>query len=199
MKLYILGGRPCSGKTTYAYHLGKRNNVEVMYLDVFAHEQSQQASDIDSQLYKWKTVDMIDILQDDPKKLFNDYLLFYEELFPMFLDYIMNSDKESLIIESSMLLPKYVKLLEKEFEVQVTYLQTTDEFVRTTYPKRDYALEMLKSEKGEKALHNLLERDVIFSKYLYEQAIEYGYNIIKINRESEFENTFYEVEKYFKF
>ena len=36
MKLYLLGGRPCSGKTTLAYNLGNIHGIDVEYLDVFA-------------------------------------------------------------------------------------------------------------------------------------------------------------------
>jgi len=36
MELYLLGGRPCSGKTTLSYYLGQKHKIEVKYLDVFS-------------------------------------------------------------------------------------------------------------------------------------------------------------------
>ncbi|WP_425448519.1 hypothetical protein [Dethiothermospora halolimnae] len=44
MKLYLLGGRPCSGKTTFAYHLGEKFGIKVWYLDVFAYEHIEAST-----------------------------------------------------------------------------------------------------------------------------------------------------------
>ena len=38
MELFLLGGRPCSGKTTLSYYLGQKYKIEVKYLDVFAQK-----------------------------------------------------------------------------------------------------------------------------------------------------------------
>lgn len=197
MNIYVIGGRPCSGKTTFAYRLGKKSNIKVLYLDVFAHEEALKSSDESPELFKWKTKDMLDILQDKPSKLFIDYLNFYEELFPIFLDYIRTLQIEILIIESAMLLPKYVKILEESFNVKVVYLYTTDDFVKSVYPNRDYALDLVKRVNGEKALNHLLQRDILFSNHLYKSAEDYGYKIIKIDHESGFEEAYQEVEKVF--
>lgn len=199
MKLYVISGRPCSGKTTFAKRLGEMHNIDVMYLDVFAQEMCQKADNEASELYKWKTKDIVDILQDDPSKLCDDYLSFYEELFPKFHEHIKKKEFDNLIVESSMLLPKYVKMLEDTFDVKVVYLETTDELVNDIYPKRDYSLELAKTSKGKKALSNLLKRDSLFAKMIYSNALEIGYKIMKINDVSKFDEVFLDVEKFFDF
>ena len=199
MKLYVIAGRPCSGKTTFAYNIGNRNNIEVMYLDVFANEEAQKATTDKPELYKWKTMDLVDILQDNPKTLLKDYLSFYRELFPLFLDFLRNKTTKELIIESAMLLPQYVKLLEEEFDTKAVYLRSSDDFVKDVYPKRDYAIEMMKTKKGKTALKNLLERDSLFATKLYADAEKIGYTVMNIKNTHDFDVVFPEVEKFLGF
>lgn len=197
MKLYIIGGRPCSGKTTFAHRLGELTKYKVHYLDVFAWEQVEQSTSDQKQCYKWKTNEMVVILQENPEQLCEDYIAFYDEIFPALIPFLKNSNDEVLILESAMLLPKYIKQLQTQFACEVVYLKTSDEFVRDVYPLRDYAKGMITTKKGEIALENLLQRDSLFASKLYEEAAKLDYTIIDCSQKG-FTESFEIISKHFK-
>ena len=56
MKIYLLGGRPCSGKTTIAYKLGQKYNIDVKYLDVYAQKLIDNSTPKTPNIVKVKSV-----------------------------------------------------------------------------------------------------------------------------------------------
>ena len=187
MKLYIIAGRPCSGKTTIAYKLGLKSGLKVLYLDVFAHEMVAASNESTLELYKWKKNSLYDILNDNPLNLLNDYIKSYKELFPLLLNELKHKYNEDLILESSIFLPEFVLELSREFDIYVQYIKTTDEYVNERYVERDYVKELLKKSNGKNVVNNLLERDKLFAKLLYEQAESACYPIFNIESDKDYD------------
>ena len=198
MKLYLFGGRPCSGKTTLAYNLGQLHNIEVWYLDVFAQKCIEKATIETPHIYEWKNKDMIEILQKEPNVLFKEYVNFYEELFPLLLEELESVDERSLILEGSILLPKFIDILREKYDVKICYMLTDDEFVKEKYIKRDYAQDMITKPKGKVALNNLLERDSLFAKYILDEVNKYSLPNRTINSDSDTGKELMFIEKLFE-
>lgn len=180
MELFVLGGRPCSGKTTLSYYLGKQCKIDVFYLDTFAQTCIKNATAITPNIYRWKDSDLVDLLQKEPHILFDEYISFYEEMFPFLEDKLLSINKNKLIVEASILLPKFIEKLKENFEIKVCYLITTDDFVKENYIKRDYVKNMMSKPNGGVALANLLLRDAIFAKYICDELEIFSYPKIDI-------------------
>lgn len=197
MKLYLLGGRPCSGKTTLSYHLGQKHNIEVKYLDVFAQKCIDEATEATPNIYRSKNRELTDVLQKDPNILFDEYVEFYEEMFPLLLNELASYEKSELILEASILLPKFIDYLTELYDVKICYLVTDDEFVKERYVKRDYVEHILTMPNGEIALKNLLERDSIFAKYILDEIKRYELPKIHVKSEDDIESAMNSLEKIF--
>lgn len=189
-ELFIIAGRPCSGKTSLTYKLSQKYKIHAEYLDVFAAKAVDQATKDSPELYRWQGWQMVSILSKDPKVLFKEYQGFYRELYPLVEDFILDRKEEQLILESSFFLPEHVKKLQGLFDVRVIYLKTSDDFVRERYVKRDYAVAMAQEDGGQQALENLLQRDRIFADYMYRQAQLNGYEIINLSNDQDFERLY---------
>lgn len=185
MKIYLLGGRPCSGKTTIAYKLGQKYNIDVKYLDVYAQKLIDNSTPKTPNIFSWKGISLTQAMNGSPEVLFDTYLKAYDEMIPFFLDMISKLESKKIILEGSILTPKFVSLLEKQYDTQVCYLLTDDNFVREQYIKRDYAQEMIRQVGGKQSLENLLQRDSIFAKYIIKEIKKYNYPSLEIHYNSE--------------
>ena len=185
MKIYLLGGRPCSGKTTIAYKLGQKYNIDVKYLDVYAQKLIDNSTPKTPNIFSWKGISLTQAMNGSPEVLFDTYLKAYDEMIPFFLDMISKLESKKIILEGSILTPKFVSLLEKQYDTQVCYLLTDDNFVREQYIKRDYAQDMIKELNGKQSLENLLQRDSIFAKYIIKEIKKYNYPSLEIHNKSE--------------
>jgi len=181
MKLLLIGGRPCSGKTTLASQLGKKYNIHVNHLDLFAQECINNSTEQNTYLYTWKDSNLVELLQKEPVELFSDYVKTYEEMLPFLLKAIEMSEEKASILEGSILLPKFIDELKKSHDVKICYLVTDDAFVRERYYSRDYVQDMLKNPNGKKAADNLLNRDSIFSEYIMDEIEKYAFPKIMIH------------------
>lgn len=194
MKLFLLGGRPCSGKTTLADMLGKKHFIDVVHLDEFAQKCILNSTEENPNTHIWKNTKLIELLQNTPEKLLNLYLKTYEEMQSHLQREIDNSDKNALILEGSILLPKFVEDLKKKHEISCCYLLADDDFVRERYYKRDYVLKMLEETNGIQAIKNLLERDSLFSEYINNEIKKYCSPRLMINSEKTIESVLHEFE-----
>lgn len=198
MKLFLLGGRPCSGKTTLAARFGQKYNIAVDYLDVFAQRCIDASSEDNPNIFRWKNRDLVDVFQKEPKDLFFEYINTYEEMLTYLFEHINGIKKDMVILEGSILLPKFLSQFKEKYEIEVCYLLTDDIFVGERYVKRDYVLEMLKKNTGKKALDNILERDAIFAKYLVEEIEAFNLPTINIDGNIPMEETMKMLEDVFK-
>lgn len=197
--LYIVSGRPCSGKTSMVYRLSQNHSLHPEYLDVFAASVVDKSDESTPEIFRWKGWDLVKILNKEPEVLFHEYIGYYEELMPMVLQYLKNHEENTIILESSFFLPEHIKRLSIEFNVNSIFMKTLDEFVRKEYVKRDYAIALAEQEGGSKSLENLLNRDVLFAKHMYNQAEKEGFEILDIKGADDFNRAYdYLSEKWFK-
>ena len=194
MKLFLIGGRPCSGKTTLSFKLGRKHDIDVVSLDVFAQEFINQSTEDYPYMYKWKDSNLIEMLQKEPKEQYGDYIKTYEEMLPFLLKAIDVSEKKESILEGSILLPKFVEVFKKSHDVKICYLLTDDAFARERYFSRDYVQNMLNKPNGKKALNNLLLRDSLFSGYINDEIKKFALPKIVIHADDDVETNLKRLE-----
>jgi len=194
MQLFLIGGRPCSGKTTLSFQIGRKHNIHVEHLDVFAQRCINHSTEDYPNMYRWKVADLVELLQEESGKLFSDYLKIYEEMLPFLLKAIDVSEEKASILEGSILLPKFVEVFKKSHDVKICYLVTDDAFVRERYYGRDYVQNMLNKPNGKKALNNLLLRDSLFSGYINDEIKKFALPKIVIHADNDVETNLKRLE-----
>jgi len=199
MKLFLLGGRPCSGKTTLANRLGKKYHIEVYSLDEFVQDCINHSNEENILLYRWKSLNIIELLQDEPINLFNDYIRIYEIILPDLLQTINTSKRNALLLEGSILLPQFIDYFKKQHDVRVCYLDTHDDFVTEKYLEREYAFNMLKSKNGQIAIKHLLERDSIFAQFINNEIEKNAFTKLMIDADSDIESVLRKLEAILEF
>jgi 2-phosphoglycerate kinase len=108
---YILGGSPCSGKSTIAEMLSARYDLQYYKADDHESEHMQRSrSDQQPAMYRYSKMSWDRIWSQAPEKLFSDELAFYRERFPLILDDLKQLDAdEPVILEGAALLPKLIR------------------------------------------------------------------------------------------
>jgi len=194
MKLFLLGGRPCSGKTTLAGKLGEKWNIDVIHLDEFARECIEKSTADHPNMHRWKAGNLVKLLRKDPAILMSEYIDTYTEMLPFLLGKIDASTTQVAILEGAMLLPGFIHAFKNKHVVKTCYLQTDDAFVFEKYYSRDYVQDMLTKTNGKKAVENLLGRDSLFGGYISDEVEKYALPMIPIKSNDSIELTLSRLE-----
>lgn len=175
----IIGGNPCSGKSTISKIIGEEYHLKVIDSDRLLERYVMNATPDMKRLYEWKSSSMLEILQKPSEQLFHELLEFYQEAVTCFQS---DSFEENIIFEGAFFTPEICELL--NIKCPVLYLLSTDEFYLERYPKRGYVIEMAQTEPGSVAIQNLMKRDLIFREYVYKTAKQKGYKVIDIDNQT---------------
>lgn len=178
----IIGGNPCSGKSSISEKLGKLHHLKVIDSDRLLERYVMNATSDMKRLYEWKSTPMLEILQKPSEQLFSELLDFYQEALSLFLS---ETYTEDIIFEGAFFTPEVCEQL--KVECPVVYLLSTNDFYLEKYPQRSYAKEMKNTEYGAIALQNLMKRDMLFRDYVYQTANQRGYKIIDIDTQTNFD------------
>ena len=110
MVLYMIGGSPCSGKSTIASLLARQYQLLHIKLDDLVEEMMNQAS-ADSQPICLLRQDRNpeQIWMRNPKEMADEEWRFYEEIFPYVKSYLIKNQNRPLLVEGAGLLPHLVK------------------------------------------------------------------------------------------
>ncbi|VUW99176.1 Uncharacterised protein [Streptococcus constellatus] len=136
--LYMIGGSPCSGKSTIASLLAQQYRLLHIKLDDLVDEMMDQAK---------ASAKPISLLRQDrspnqiwlrsPEEIADEEWRFYEEIFPYVTSYLIEHQEQPLLLEGAGLLPHLVKGLE---EPAVSYLCLTPvaDFQKKHYRQREW-------------------------------------------------------------
>ena len=135
--LYLIGGSPCSGKSTIAANLAERYQLVPIKLDDlvedFTREARKDGAPISTRREKW-TSDQIWLRE--PVAMAEEEWAFYEEIFPYLRQYLAENRDKPMILEGSGLLPHLIKSLNMEFSYLC--LTPTADFQEKQYAKREW-------------------------------------------------------------
>jgi 2-phosphoglycerate kinase len=107
---YILGGSPCSGKSTVAEMLSARYGFQYYKADDHESEHMQRArSHQQPVMFKYSKMNWDAIWSQTPEDLCSDELAHYHERFPFVLDDLQQLDAEDpVILEGAAFLPDLI-------------------------------------------------------------------------------------------
>ena len=173
--LYLIGGSPCSGKSTIAANLADRYQLISIKLDdlveEFTREARKDGAPISTRREK-RTSDQIWLRE--PVAMAEEEWAFYEEIFPYLLQYLVDNQDKPLMIEGAGLLPQLVSSL----ALELAYLCITPsaDFQIEQYAKREWVPYVLQdSSNPQLAFDNWMKRDILFAQRCRREAERLSY------------------------
>ena len=173
--LYLIGGSPCSGKSTIAANLAERYQLVPIKLDDlvedFTREARKDGAPISTRREKW-TSDQIWLRE--PVAMAEEEWAFYEEIFPYLRQYLAENQDRPMILEGAGLLPHLISSL----DLDVSYLCITPsaDFQKEQYAKREWVPYVLQnSSHPQLAFDNWMKRDILFAKRCRKEAERLSY------------------------
>ncbi|MGT2711411.1 AAA family ATPase [Streptococcus oriscaviae] len=173
--LYLIGGSPCSGKSTIAAHLAERYQLIPIKLDDLV-EGFTQAARRDgapiSTLREKRTTDQIWLRE--PAAMAEEEWAFYEEIFPYLRQYLAENRDKPMILEGAGCLPHLIKSL--NMDLSYLCLTPTADFQKEQYAKREWVPYVLQnSSHPQLAFDNWMKRDILFAKRCRKEAERLSY------------------------
>jgi 2-phosphoglycerate kinase len=183
--VYWIGGGSGGGKSTLARRFAEQYNMHLYATDDVMQDHGSRSTPENAQLIKEFTAMSMDErwVSRSPQTMFDTFHWFQGECFEMIVDDLLRLPKNrGIIVEGFRLLPGLVQPL-LSTPNQAIWLLPTPRFREVVFNKRGgtgWAF-LAKTSNPEKALHNLLERDKMFTDHLREEMNHLGLTGIEID------------------
>jgi len=199
--VYILGGSPCSGKTTIAKKLSEQYHLQFYSVDDQYQEHVKRCDpDRHPIMHKVSNMGWNEIWSRPTSILVSEEFEYYRELFELILEDLQGFDfGKPIIVEGAALIPEMIERLNIDVK-KVLYMVPTKEFQIHHYSQREFIHEILKDcADPDKAFKNWMMRDHFFGKEVLFQAKKLGYGTIILDGERTIDEQFAYVSKYYGF
>lgn len=168
-KLYIIGGSPCSGKSTVAERLSQDYNLYYFkvddYLDELLLAAVKNGMPICSKL-KFMTAD--EIWMRSPSEQCEEEFVIYKEIAEFVFEKINAINEDIVIAEGAAFTPEIMKRATQENYICIV---PTPEFQISHYKMRKWVSYVLKDCTDEKlAFDNWMQRDIMFARQINEMC-----------------------------
>lgn len=176
MKVYYIGGSPCSGKSTVAKMISKKYEFFYYKLDARLDEHMKLAAKNDKPRCK-AYFGMIpeQVWMRKPEIQFDDEVYIYREIFEYALKDIAMLNVPVVITEGAGFLPELMKQAGVG-ESEYICITPTRDFQIEKYSKRKWVPYVLEGcTDKQAAFENWMERDAMFAIYAAETAEKIGY------------------------
>ena len=174
--LYMIGGSPCSGKSTIASLLTQQYGLLHIKLDDLTDQMMDQAranAKPISLLRQDRSPDQIWLRH--PEEMADEEWRFYEEIFPYVASYLLEHQEKPHLVEGAGLLPHLVKSLDGP-AVSYLCLTPTADFQTKHYQQREWVPYVLEDTSNpEQAFENWMQRDILFAQMVRKEAKKLGY------------------------
>jgi 2-phosphoglycerate kinase len=180
---YILGGSPCSGKSTIAQSIADRFGFQYYKADDHDHDYMLRC-DPDRQpvMLKYSQMNWSEIWMQSVETLVNDEFAYYRENFPLILEDLQKMDgSKPILLEGVAFLPELVAgyALNKK---RVLYLVPTRKFQITHYSQRPWIKKIFEScDDPDLAFSNWMTRDEHFGREVLSQTRKYNFRSIEVD------------------
>ena len=199
-KAYILGGSPCSGKSTIAEMLAAKYGFQYYRAD--DHDPAHmQRSHPDRQpvMFRISKMSWEEIWSRPPSELLKDALTFYQESFPFILDDLCQLElNKPVILEGAAFLPDLVNqhLVNRH---NIVYMIPTIEFQHHHYSQRPWIQEILKKcHDPRQAFDHWMKRDALFAQEVIRQATAHGFRVILVDGSIDIQIQFRAIQTQFR-
>ncbi|MFC1997796.1 hypothetical protein ACFLXI_09390, partial [Chloroflexota bacterium] len=189
---YILGGSPCSGKSTIAGKLSARFHLNYYKVDDHFQEHVKRCNpEMHPVMHKISKMGWNEIWSRPVSVLVKEELEYYRELFGMILQDLGKYESDwPLIVEGAALLPELINRTSIDPD-RVLYMVPTKEFQIHHYSQREFIQYILKDCKDpEAAFDNWMMRDHLFGKEILRQAQIFGFRTIIVDEKKEIAGQF---------
>lgn len=180
---YLLGGSPCSGKSTLAERL--KDEFHFQYYKVDDHQDSHLKRcmlERHPTMYRYASMSWNERWGRPVSVQVQEVFAICRERFEMILQDLEQYDPaKPLILEGTALLPELLEAHRISPE-HVVYFVPTKEFQRRLYSRRPWIKDILKEcEYPERAFENWMLRDQAFGRKILRQAMERNYRTILVD------------------
>ena len=196
---YVLGGAPCSGKSTLAEMLAAR--FPFLYYKVDDHDRQHAARsrpDRQPVMYKYSRMTCDEIWLRPVLEQVQDELSYYRERFEMIVaDLERLAARQPVLLEGAALLPELIARYPIDRH-RVVFLVPSDEFQNVHYRERGWVGDVLKDcSDPEQAFANWMVRDHLFGQEILRQAKEHQMRTIVVDGSTGADGQYKKLAAYF--
>src|SRR5688572_779580 len=169
---YILGGSPCSGKSTIAERLSSEFNLQYYKVDDYERDHSKLSNARrHPTMYRYSTMNWNGIWMRPVPYQVEELFEYYRERFEMIAQDLEKYEKDkTIILEGAAWLPELLELNEANPN-NLIFFVPTKEFQLHCYSQRPWIKDILKEcEDPEQAFANWMMRDHLFGQEILRQA-----------------------------
>nr|BFE59959.1 hypothetical protein GCM10020063_044850 [Dactylosporangium thailandense] len=182
--VYWIGGGSGAGKSTIAHRIAARHGFHVYATDDVMSDHARRSTPDDSpQLAEFAAMDMDERwVNRSPETMLETFHWFRGESFNLIIEDLMRLPTEPrVIVEGFRLLPRLVKPL-LAAPSHAVWLLPTPGFRRAAFASRGSLWQIAgRTTDPDRALHNLLERDEMFTQRLHEETKRLALSTIEID------------------
>jgi 2-phosphoglycerate kinase len=181
--VYWLGGGSCAGKSTIAARLGKAYGLRVFSTDDVMAEHARCTTPLESPaLAVFADMSMDERwVHRSPQLMLETFHWFRGEAFHLIVQDLERLPREPTVVEGFRLLPHLVKPYATP--KRALWLLPTPAFRRAAHELRGTLWDIARrTSRPERALHNLLERDRMFTEQLQAETRRLGLLAIPVDR-----------------
>lgn len=182
--VYWIGGGSGAGKSTIARRLAGRHGLRPYATDDVMTDHARRTTPADSPfLSEFAAMDMDQRwVNRSPDTMLETFHWFRGECFDLIVDDLLRLPARTPVIaEGFRLLPHLVKPL-LAVPAQALWLLPTPDFRRAAFESRGSLWEIArKTSDPDRALHNLLDRDRMFTRRLHGEARHLGMHLIEVD------------------
>jgi adenylate kinase family enzyme len=196
---YILGGSPCSGKSTIAEMLSAKYGFQYYKADDHDSEHMQRAApDRQPVMVKYSKMSWDQIWSQPVEQLLQDEIEYYHERFPFIRDDLSQLNAETpAILEGAAFLPELIKQYPVKHE-NVIFMLPTVEFQLNHYAHRPWIQSILNEcNDRNQAFENWMKRDALFGEQVNRTARDCDFRVIRVDGSISIERQFIFIEAQF--
>jgi 2-phosphoglycerate kinase len=199
-KAYILGGSPCSGKSTIAEMISAQYGFPYYKADDHESDHRQRAQ-LEHQpvMFTYSKMGWDEIWSQAPERLLADELAYYHERFEYILDDFdgLNLEKP-VILEGAAFLPELINPYPLKC-ANVVFMVPTIKFQLQHYSQRPWIQSVLhECHDPKQAFENWMKRDELFGQEVTHQANTYGFRVIVVDGSVSIQEQFEIIKTQFK-
>ena len=199
-RAYILGGSPCSGKSTLAEMLVAEYGFQYYKADDYESDHMKRSQpDAQPISYKYSQMKWDEIWSQSPEKLLADEMTYYHERFPFILDDLQQFKSEKpVILEGAAFLPELIQPFALKRD-NVVYMIPALEFQLHHYSQRPWIRSILSECLDPKqSFENWMKRDHLFGQEVMGQADSLGFRVMLVDGMVKIQGQFERIKAQFK-
>lgn len=197
---YVLGGSPCSGKSTLAERLAAEFDLHYYKVDDHQAEHLKRCDPVRHPIMAgFAKMTWNEIWMRPVELQVAEEFGFYRELSGLILEDLSAHDgSQPVLLEGAAFLPEWVN----QWGIprnRAIFMVPTNAFQRHHYQQRGWIKDILQScADPDIAFDNWMARDHIFGLEIYEQAQQFHYPTIIIDGQKDINCVYHEIVEYFR-